>query len=180
MQFRVACTLRLYVKQLRSLRSLRPGTVDDGYAQGPAFNGYEYGPCPDVLSYRRFFDLVSYQGWLTRVNYSRYNSLPFPKDPPSSLSNWETVVFSHGDLNMTNMILDKKGSLWVIDWDASGFHPVPLEAMAMRIVDDPSSRSGLPVSWIRYRDFIVGKVSEDDVEYWANLKVGLDKFVRYR
>ena len=65
MQFRIACTLRLYVKQLRSLRRETVGAVDTGYVGGILFGEDLYGPYNSLPDFRRFCEYVSYVGCRT-------------------------------------------------------------------------------------------------------------------
>ena len=65
MQFRVACTLRLYLKQLRSLTSPLPGALGDQIVSGFLFEESEYGPFRSALRFRRFCEYIAFVGWET-------------------------------------------------------------------------------------------------------------------
>jgi serine/threonine protein kinase len=41
-------------------------------------------------------------------------------------------VFSHQDLAPRNIILDKEGKIWLIDWGMSGWYPVYFEYTSMQ------------------------------------------------
>lgn len=43
----------------------------------------------------------------------------------------ESLVFTHQDLALRNLMVDKKGQLWVVDWQSSGFYPTFLEYVGM-------------------------------------------------
>ncbi|TRM69012.1 hypothetical protein BD626DRAFT_472636 [Schizophyllum amplum] len=167
MQFRIACTLRCYVKQLRSLTSSRVGGLTNGRAHGMVFQDQSYGPFTSMTQLRRFCEVVVFQTWQTRVERTCTPGDALPPIP-QSCSSWDTV-FIHGDLNPSNIILDKHNTLWIVDWETAGFYPACIESHSMRLFNDlmhPDDFERFPQSWRSYRDFIAGPTLEEDDRFW--------------
>ncbi|KAA1475134.1 hypothetical protein DENSPDRAFT_825497 [Dentipellis sp. KUC8613] len=170
MQFRIACTLRTYVKQLRMLKRPNAGHLHDGYVSGIFFSEGDYGPFDSIVSFRRFCTHVAYLGWETLAGRDiSLNERPEPL--PNTDFDW-TPTFVHGDLNMTNIILDKGGRLWVIDWGNAGFYPPCIESLAMRHSNELILKNRIPSSWSRYRQFIAGATSMHEEQFWDNVYLG--------
>ncbi|KAF9031819.1 hypothetical protein BDZ89DRAFT_607734 [Hymenopellis radicata] len=170
MQFRVACTLRLYVKQLQSLKAERPGNIADGVIPGIVFgHDYkEYGPLKSARRFRQMCEFASIVG-------HRPGLVPSPC-PPSTDDKW-TLVFNHTDLNATNIILDKEGSLWLIDWGSAGFYPASFESIGMWYVDGNGEKGDrMPRSWSRYRGFIAGRMDGSELSFWTCVRSAMHRF----
>ncbi|PIL32625.1 hypothetical protein GSI_05329 [Ganoderma sinense ZZ0214-1] len=176
MQFRIACTLRLYMKQLCSLTRSTPGALLDGRVGGAIFDENVYGPFPDAQSFRRFCEFVAFHGWKTRM----LGAIGDGKTIPSlvRLDMVWTPVLTHGDLNLSNIMLDRRGSLWVMDWANAGFYPPSMEPIAMCQIDEIVHEEDVPPSWRRYRSFIAGGTSAEEEEFWGNFTGGSSNVVR--
>ncbi len=170
MQFRIACTLRLYVKQLHSLKGERPGYIVDGIIPGIVF-GLDYkqfGPLDSARRFRQMCEFASIVG-------HRPELIPKPC-PPSTDDKW-TLVFNHTDLNATNIILDKDGSLWLIDWGSAGFYPASFESIGLWYVDGNGGKGDrMPRSWSRYRGFIAGRMDGSEFSFWTCVRSALNRF----
>ncbi|KAM5530676.1 hypothetical protein V8D89_015648 [Ganoderma adspersum] len=169
MQFRIACTLRLYTKQLRSLTHPIPGALDSGRIRGAMFDQFVYGPFASVRSFSRFCEFVAFQGWHARVLGADGETIP---PLPRSDFAW-TPVFTHFDLNSSNVMLDRRGGLWIMDWANAGFYPPTMESIAMRQIDEIFHPDDVPPSWRRYRSFIAGETSREVEEFWDNFAIGV-------
>ncbi|TBU44712.1 hypothetical protein BD309DRAFT_990089 [Dichomitus squalens] len=174
MQFRVACTLRLYVKQLRSLTYSTPGALGDRLVSGILFEEYVYGPFRNARRFRRFCEYVAFEGWKAIARMA-IGSGTVPPEPPRPSFPW-TPVFTHGDLNMSNLVLDRRGTLWVMDWANAGFYPPILESIIMRQMHEIWHTDDIPPLWRRYRGFIAGKTSKEDEEFWDNFTGTIHRF----
>ncbi|TFY76978.1 hypothetical protein EWM64_g7035 [Hericium alpestre] len=174
MQFRIACTLRLYTKQLRSLTGPAPGALVDGRVNGAVFDENVYGPFTDAQSFRRFCEFVAFCGWKTRVLGAVGDGKAIPPLACPDLI-W-TPVFTHGDLNLSNIMLDRRGGLWIMDWANAGFYPPTMESIAMRQIDEIVHAEDVPPSWRRYRSFIAGETSREEEEFWGNFTGGVFRF----
>ncbi|KAI1794471.1 hypothetical protein LXA43DRAFT_142471 [Ganoderma leucocontextum] len=174
MQFRAACTLRRYTKQLRSLTRPTPGALDNSCVSGVVFDDSVYGPFTTTRSFRQFCELVAFQGWRAKVLRAVGTNEAIPSLPHPDLV-W-TPVFTHNDLNSSNVMLDRRGSLWIIDWANAGFYPPAMESIAMRRVDEITHASDVSSSWRRYRSFIAGRVSTEEEDFWDDLAGSIYRF----
>ncbi|EPQ55759.1 hypothetical protein GLOTRDRAFT_128976 [Gloeophyllum trabeum ATCC 11539] len=174
MQFRIACTLRLYVRQLQNLKSQHVGDVESGYAGGIFFDGSWYGPFDSVKRFRQFCEWIAFEGWRPFACAARLNQRPIPP-LPNSCSDW-APVFTHGDLNPSNILLSKDGVLWVIDWGEAGFYPSCMETLVMRHHDTVVHAEDHPPSWKRYREFIAGIATKEEQEFWGHFHTAIHRF----
>lgn len=164
MQFRIACTLQLYIKQLQSLRGEQVGALEDGMVTGGLFTYEEYGPFESPLRFRRWCEFVALTGWKDIIHAGTNKA----SSRPSYDRDW-CLVFTHGDLSTHNIIVDKRGVLWLIDWDSAGFYPPCFESLAMRLSEDQDFQG--QSSWIGYRSFIAGKVKPSQEWFWDCFRV---------
>ncbi|KAI0069918.1 hypothetical protein K474DRAFT_1693967 [Panus rudis PR-1116 ss-1] len=176
MQIRIACTLRLYVKQLRSLTSQNVGMLGTGRVGGVLFEFEEYGPFCSLRRFKRFCELVAFTGWGYRMRFARSMGHPLPLHPRPTID-WRPV-FTHGDLNASNILLDKQGSLWILDWGTAGFYPLCMESITMHFMDSILHSDDVSPSWRRYRHFIAGATTKDDEEFWYNFYSAIHRFPR--
>lgn len=150
MQLRVACTLRLYVRQLRALKGTRPGSLVDGMIENhPLFDYRPVGPFRNATTFRIWCERAAHYSWVLSAERHRRDGFPEDIKPYPVMDREWSLVFTHGDLNLSNIILSKDGTLWIIDWASGGFFPPWLEAVGMRYVPPP-------VSFQRYISFIAG------------------------
>lgn len=169
-QIRIVCTMRTYVKQLRQIPNTRGtlGDVTDGIVSSLLFEHIEK-EFDSVRRFRRFCTWQSYAGW-------RDIRSDVPPVRPLAVD-W-TLVFIHGDLNVSNLILADDGVLWVIDWQCAGFYPAAFETMSMQYVDGnfdhQDGRPGkLPRSWTAWIPFMAGYVSPLDFSFWRLFTGGI-------
>ncbi|KZV66633.1 hypothetical protein PENSPDRAFT_688835 [Peniophora sp. CONT] len=174
-QLRVACTLRLYVKQLRALKRSYPGNIVDGRVGGLLFqhdvSTQGFGPYDSTDALRRFCMYAAHMGWPRRARSDEDKLEPFP-DPDFEWSS----VFIHGDLNMTNIMLDRIGTVWLIDWAMAGYYPACLESLAMQQSNELALRDIIPASWARYRSFIAGSTTPRTESFWYTVLGSVYRF----
>ena len=139
MKFRIACTIRSYLGQLRQLSGDMPGRIDDHTAEGPVFDEDVYGPFQSLTHFQNWCEMVAMSGW------RRYSAQPIvgPK--------WK-LVYAHGDLNMGNILLSKDNVLWIIDWQESGFFPPWYDGVVLDYF------ANTPRSWRFFIPFITGPI----------------------
>lgn len=169
MQFRIACTLRCYIKQLRRLSGSRPGTVDGGVVDGVLFEGEERGPFQTSRDFRIFCELVSHCGWEAVVGDYRRGLRSDIPSPPVEGDEWP-LVFTHGDLHLSNLILSKDGVLWVIDWAHSGYYPVWMESVGLNF------HFNNPRSWRRLTWLMAGTYPAYD-HFWEMFLNAAHRFI---
>jgi thiamine kinase-like enzyme len=68
-----------------------------------------------------------------------------PGDSILRLDDSMPFVLTHGDISMQNVIIDKVGKLWLIDWGFSGAYPKWFEYAAAKCYTGPNA------SWLYYR-----------------------------
>jgi len=173
MQFRIACTLRLYVRQLQTLKHECVGALQSGRVGGIFFDESLYGPFDSVRRFRQFCELVAFEGWQPYVYAARQREAPIPPMPHSS-TDW-TPVFIHGDLNPSNILLSRDGTLWVIDWGEAGFYPSCIETLVMRH-HEVAHEDDYPLSWKRYRHFIAGTATKEEEGFWGYFHTAIHRF----
>lgn len=110
----VARQLRGYVSQLRSLKGNHIGALGDGPAIIGKHMRLEGGPFASEQLFNRFIleDIVSQAPNLLRHCAS------------FALEEGHEIVFTHGDLNPRNIIVDSEGRVaGILDWEYSGWYP---------------------------------------------------------
>ncbi|KAF8972575.1 hypothetical protein BDZ97DRAFT_1913067 [Flammula alnicola] len=125
-QFRIACTLRCYVSQLRRLTSTSPGEMDGGHVIGHVFEDTLYnGPFRDSEVFRHWINHVSKVGWLRTCMDFRATGDDFIPTPPVLLENdSQPLVFTHCDISLSNVILSDEVSCGLsIGHRAAFIHP---------------------------------------------------------
>ncbi|KAL1745331.1 hypothetical protein HDZ31DRAFT_36720 [Schizophyllum fasciatum] len=181
MHFRIACTLRLYVKQLRALTSPCVGGLANGRVHGILFGERAFNSFPSALHFRRLCEMVVCSVW--RTHYARRcpPGASLPPIPQCDRASWDPV-FVHGDLNPSNLVLDKHNTLWVIDWATAGFYPAFMESQSMRFFNDVvwgDDLEKIPPSWRRYRDFIAGPTDPESDVFWGFFNAEAYRFAPY-
>ncbi|KAH9941724.1 uncharacterized protein BXZ73DRAFT_98119 [Epithele typhae] len=169
-RFRVACTLRLYIKQLRSLPpppGLTIGALRTGYyTKGAMIEDEVYVPYPSLDHFRRFRNRAAFSGWEVTANASNLGGEP-PPALPCSGADW-TPMSTHGDLNRSNMTLDHHGTLWIIDRAVAGIYPRCMEHMMLTHIESPDTHPKTAgSSWKPWAPFIAGRVSRAEGMYCA-------------
>ena len=159
-RFRVACTLRGYISQLRGLRHSRPGTADTGHTGGAIFNDVQIGPMESADEFRALCESSAYSSWAKAVRHRLRDNEADSIEPPPYMKNDWTLVFTHGDLNPTNLLLSNDNVLWVIDWQASGYYPMWMEFVGLSWSDR------WPRSWQRYYPFMAGR-HHKSARFWT-------------
>ncbi|KAK0430198.1 hypothetical protein EV421DRAFT_1913249 [Armillaria borealis] len=144
-KIRTALTLRSYVHQLRSIqhpRSHIPGPPREGEEAGRCFALHIFspmrptqGPFPTADDLSQFFNHAMNEAALARLCSHKG---PLPDDG--------TLVFSHVDLALRNLIMGKDGHLWLIDFATAGFYPQWFEYVNMRM--DAEVEFGKEYDWV--------------------------------
>ena len=156
MKFRVACTLRTYVSEMRRLRRATPGCPETGHVYGYLFSSGMYGgPYASAATFQRHVERAIYDGWeSTWISYRHTlelgGSCPRPDKPIFPPKHNSPLVFTHADLGPTNIVLSEDGVLWIIDWATCGFYPRWIETLGMHRYYEtfPSPKSWEYLAWL--------------------------------
>lgn len=129
-QARIIAQLRSYVQQMQALT-------------GPFIGGVDYSPCRDGI-FEGFAEdgSQSYGPFATEEDFNEgivealTRAHPTPKDAKSSSAvgdhimketvralKGHDIVFCHADLHPGNMLVQKDGTLVILDWGCAGFWP---------------------------------------------------------
>ena len=169
MKFRIACTIRSYLAQLRQLSSDMPGRIDDYTADGPLFDDDEHGPFRSLTHFQSWCEMVAMSGWQrSTANLKDLELNHKISAPPVVGSKWK-LVYAHGDLNMGNILLSKDNVLWIIDWQESGFFPPWYDGV---VLDYFSNRFR---SWRLFIPLMTGSI-KTYIHFWRQLLIDVHRF----
>ncbi|KAI1788480.1 kinase-like domain-containing protein [Ganoderma leucocontextum] len=130
-RFWVLYTIRRYIRELRRVEvpgtprhSQFPGRIgrEPQVCYGPMFSEYGGGP------FASYDELTSWFMHKLDVNRQIRGAPTEDVRFDSSLP----LVLTHLDLHPNNVILDRKGRVWLIDWEHAGFYPQWFEYMVMQ------------------------------------------------
>ena len=131
MRFRVFITLRDYVRQMRTFTHAIPGPIShDGSPQpcrGPLFGDDEIGPFESSTAFADFFN--------SKYDITKRFQPVYVKGIQKPFDNSGSLVFTHHDMHMRNIILGDDGQLWVIDWDLAGYYPIFFEYCGIKVFE---------------------------------------------
>ncbi|KAG8696931.1 hypothetical protein FRC08_006836 [Ceratobasidium sp. 394] len=140
----VVWTLRGYVSQLRRLQRSVPGPIDGGRCEGYLFPLIGAGP------FTSYDDLTAWYNHKLDVCQRMGRA---PPNAPRFDNSWP-LVFTHGDISPRNVIISEDGTIFLLDWELSGFFPVWHEHACMRA--DCASHE-LPLGWRYALPWIAGR-----------------------
>ncbi|KAH8110138.1 kinase-like domain-containing protein [Phellopilus nigrolimitatus] len=149
-RFRVAWTLRRYIRQLRRISSplsATPGPLGPSPrpCEGNMFGTRSRGPFADYAAMSKYYNDKLDLAKVTPYPLARPERLCAEPDT-EPFDDSEPLVFSHLDLSMRNVIVGTDGRLWMIDWAWAGFYPRWFEYVATVSAADNDEA---PSSWER-------------------------------
>jgi hypothetical protein len=100
------------IQQLQAIRFSRPGPVSGGRSIGFLFP-YDAGP---------FTSTEDLEDWFNR-RLAVCKTVKIALDQPSFSGTFKPLVMCHLDLLDRNLMLDKRGRVWILDWSHSGGYP---------------------------------------------------------
>ncbi|KAI9787651.1 MAG: hypothetical protein M1839_000182 [Geoglossum umbratile] len=150
MTIRLAFQLRYAVRRLRSLTSLTAGSLFTGECRSFWLNDRYKLPAhstPDAIaSFIKFWSsFTSKRRKSPESAKSKSNQKNYLPPLPTSL------VFTQHDLAPRNLLVDKQGHLWLLDWEYSNWYPVYFEYASMQNFDMP--RNWGWITQLRWRVF---------------------------
>jgi Choline/ethanolamine kinase len=154
-KFKVVLTMRYYMQHLRHIRSTTapPGPLGPQPAEcyGLQFGYRPEGPFQNTKAladhFQKELGLAAYRGYTP----------PQPLDE----SVFADLVFTHNDLNMRNILLDRDEQVWIVDWGWAGFYPTWFEYVGMR---SAAQKDNCPDDWQTAIQFMVEP--SFDMEMW--------------
>ncbi|KAF8972793.1 hypothetical protein BDZ97DRAFT_859313 [Flammula alnicola] len=169
-KLKVVLTMRLYLRQLRRVQHSSSNNTPGPLGPTPLpCNGLQFGydakgPFSTISALETYFrkehsaaeDRAS-RGWA-----------PSPNCKPLDASAFASLIFTHNDLNMRNLLLDNHRVLWVVDWGFSGFYPPWFEYLGMRYAVQKDKD---PESWQKCIRYMTEPAFE--VEEWMK-RIGHD------
>ena len=169
-KLKVILTIRLYLRQLRRIQyppsANQPGPLGPkpSRCDGLQFGLDPKGPFPTISALEAYFR-QEHKNALYRASRSW---APHPSCEPLDSSAFTSLVFTHNDLNMRNLLLDSNDVLWMIDFGFSGFYPPWFEYLGMRFA---SQKDEDPESWQKCIKYMAEPAVE--IEEWVK-KIGYD------
>jgi hypothetical protein len=114
------------LKCMRGMQSDEPGPVGGGIPTGGLFTIYGAG-----TTFRTAADM---EPWFNKkLDIFRAGNVT---------GKFKGLVMCHMDFNLKNLVVDKTGKLWVLDWAWAGFFPPAFELASFRHIrtDDPNAK----------------------------------------
>ncbi|KAK4867221.1 hypothetical protein LT330_000731 [Penicillium expansum] len=119
-QRQIAMQIADMIKEMQSVVISQPGPLGGGSFRGRFFTDYSAGP---------FKDSAEVQGWFNHKLDICKHVNQCPKDIPPF--RFTTFVLTHQDISPRNLILDRNGEVWLIDWAHAGAYPPAFESAAL-------------------------------------------------
>ncbi|KAK0239726.1 kinase-like protein [Armillaria nabsnona] len=178
-RLRTVWKLRKYVGELHQIPVPRPNVPGpfDSTGKALACSGYyftengagpfeSYSAMADWFDHRRYSLLVD-----LHMNYGSYKPHLYPTFDVSC-----PLVLCHMDLNMRNIIVDRRGDVWLVDWGMAGAFPSWFEYANMVLFARAAIKQWrLPKSWLFFASFIAGNYRWYEAEYLRRLQSAFER-----
>ncbi|KAJ9219558.1 hypothetical protein DTO027B5_4826 [Paecilomyces variotii] len=106
--------------EMQSIKLLEPGPIGGGPCRGRFFTHYSAGP---------FKDAAEFEGWFNhKLDICKKYKHASSDLPPFKFTEF---VLTHQDISPRNLILDRNGLVWLVDWADAGAYPPPFEIAAL-------------------------------------------------
>lgn len=113
-----------YMQQLHSLEFDTPGPLGGGKSEGMFFIDYGAGPFKSTSDLEDFYNFQL----ATCHNFGHAKDLL----PGHFSGRFKDLVMCHLDIHDRNLMLDKQGKLWMLDWGWAGAYPKFVEYATLR------------------------------------------------
>ncbi|KAL4874266.1 kinase-like domain-containing protein [Aspergillus karnatakaensis] len=108
------------ITEMHSIKLPEPGPIQGGPCRGRFFTHYGAGP---------FNSSSEFEGWF---NHKLDISRTFNKASPDIRNfRFAEFVLTHQDISPRNLILDRHGHAWIVDWADAGAYPPAFETAAL-------------------------------------------------
>ena len=106
--------------EMQSIKLVEPGPIGGGPCRGRFFTHYSAGP---------FKDVTEFEGWFNHKLDICKTYKHAPQDlPPFKFTQF---VLTHQDISPRNLVLDRNGLVWLVDWADAGSYPPAFETAAL-------------------------------------------------
>ncbi|KAL3430210.1 hypothetical protein BDV09DRAFT_189481 [Aspergillus tetrazonus] len=107
--------------EMQSIKLLEPGPIGGGPCRGRFFTHYSAGPCKDA---------AEFEGWFNhKMDICKTYKHALSDLPPFKFTRF---VLTHQDISPRNLIMDRNGLVWLVDWTDAGSYPPAFETAALR------------------------------------------------
>lgn len=129
-----------YLRAIHTIEMERPGPVGGGVSRGLLFTDYGAGP---------FLTAQHMEDWFNErlLVCKEFNRVSY--DHPGFSGKFRKLVMCHIDVAPRNMILDRDGKIWLLDWAQSGGYPALFETAALLRTGNREFTQGL----LKYIDY---------------------------
>ncbi|KAF8916614.1 kinase-like domain-containing protein [Mucidula mucida] len=149
-------------KLRRSLQELHRIPLPNPDKPGPSDSTGEALPCSGFyFTEDDAGPFESYAAMADWFDHLRYSVLP--------------LVLCHMDLNMRNIMVDRKGEVWLVDWGMAGAFPPWFEYANLVLFSraaHPARR--LPKSWMFFARFVAGDYRWHEEQYLYRIRSAFD------
>ena len=142
-QTKIARQVAEYIHRLQSIRPSQVGPIGGGPCTGRFFTDYSAGP---------FGSGQEMESWFNHKLDICKRCRQAPQDIPRFC--FTSFVLTHQDISPRNLVMERSGCVWVIDWADAGAYPPSFEGAAL-------------ASQSRFRDFgamVLALLGSDPVE----------------
>ncbi|RSM14828.1 hypothetical protein CDV31_005262 [Fusarium ambrosium] len=138
---RLAFQLRRVIRRLRSVVSTSSGSLATGKCRS-YFLEDSFGLPPRATFHQVNAFLNFWANFVSLRQETKKTPVEHAICPRPVFSYSCPFVFTHHDLAPRNIILDREGQLWLIDWDCAGFYPKFFEYAGMH--------NFIPKAWTKF------------------------------
>ncbi|KAK0438152.1 kinase-like protein [Desarmillaria tabescens] len=171
--------LRKSIRELHQIPVPRPNVPGpfDSTGKALACSGYYFsetgtGPFESYSAMADWFDHLRYSLLVDlHMNYRSFKPHLYPMFDIS-----HPLVLCYMDLNMRNIIVDKRGDVWLVDWGMDGAFPPWFEYANMVLFARAAIKERrLPKSWVFFAPFVAGNYQWYEAEYLRCLEYDFER-----
>lgn len=156
-----ALQLRWFVRLLRSLTSSTAGSLLSGECR--SFYLEDRFMLPPKSSPAVITSFIQFWTCFTSIGQAMKSAAqdPVPSTTFTPVTP-NTLVFTHHDLAPRNLLIDRIGQLWILDWDYAGWYPRYFEYAAMQNFPVPQAWTRFArARWFLFTCITVGRFEQE-------------------